>query len=654
MNNINIIDDKRTERQDKLIKDFLEMHKKINGIQAPTAFGKSRVYLRISKILGNTIVFAPTIKVTKRLFDENKIMQHQDFSDKKVGFIFCKSCESPFMCPKYLDFKKRHKETKMTAHTFCEREKKQKTCSYINNMTDDIEKSTYDLTQESKEEINRWLKEINSEKALIRELTLEKIQERIVKNRWCPYYFFKGMAKESDIIVCDYQYFIVGDYLKPLEIEPGKYNAIIDEFDEFEGRINNFMGTELFLRELEKQSAKLDMDNCFENKIFDMTICFTGWLVEKIKAIPREECLVIDMPKEMENDKRLRNCIGLYEELKNDFFDEIKIYRDKKRNELSKLLKFLGTRKYFYNTGDTTSYIEYIEKSDDVCFIRVPIGLSSFYKIKEDFYRTITIGSATLPGKEILRKDFNEEIKIFPVNWKIGKRECIILKSNLYNLSTRSENYKNFNEENITPIIDIIRECPKNSIVIFCKSETFLKNKKDIIEKTFNKNKIKLYNISCHPKNKQDEMLNDFFSYAQRKKAVALISSFSTYGRGVDIFQGNHCRLLITWGIPYAKYPKKIVKEALCKYYTKKGLDWNSYYYYKQPQNRYRQNMGRLIRSKNDYGYGILLSHINLGDILPNEVQRDLGVVMTTENLIEVIDSMDAFFEEIPDIDEDV
>lgn len=63
--------DEQIEEQNRLKKEILESNNKVRGIEAPTGFGKTYVYLAIGKERGQIIIATPNRYITKEIFDAN-------------------------------------------------------------------------------------------------------------------------------------------------------------------------------------------------------------------------------------------------------------------------------------------------------------------------------------------------------------------------------------------------------------------------------------------------------------------------------------------------------------------------------------------------------------------------------------------------------
>ncbi len=648
-----ILPKKQIDEQNRLIKLILKSNKHYIGVRAPTGFGKTYVHLLLSLNSSPTAVFVPTRTSVSDYYNANKNIQYHK---TKTGFLIGKSSPCPVTCPLFKDEKIDKKEK--TQYDFCDERKKNKDCYYNNNTVVDTQNNQFELKSEVKSSIKKDLELINS----VNSMTLEGLCSKISQKGWCPYYYLKGMVKKSYTKVLDFQYFISNDLAKHIEIGYPKHIAIIDEFDILEKRLKDRFETSLSYKEIERTIKRERRGlNKLKNKnhksilaasIFQIITEFGAGL----RRIGKKGSRLIDFENEFEKNKHLKESLLTFNELKENknFRENVKHILNEKKDIVHKIFSFLNSMNEIDKFDDgVQTFIEYVEKTDDIYIKRLLISLKGFFKRKNNLYNKIVVTSATLPHDDFLRKDFGDEIETIHSSFKIGKKRGIIYQSENFNLKSSSLN-NNFDQK-IDALAKLIKKIPEKRIVIFYKSFSIFNSEErtNILSKIFSKQKIKYWIVKKHPLEKHKQVWDDFIKTTEKENGVMFCSSFGRYARGSNQLKDDNCRVVIIWGKPvepeptYEKPLQSQIHEHFNEYFRKKDikLNFKQFWYVFKPRKTIYQIVGRLTRSINDYGFFIICSKENLENVIDKKTRSDLDIISVTKDEEDVLDSMEDFFQ---------
>ena len=648
-------------------------------IKAITGFGKTHVSFGLLKSLiqegkiDGGIYLTPSNRITMKFLNDNLIQEYNNPSNVSVGYMIGKSCRNPYMCPPFWEMKKDKENIKndkilksltteqieeimegeTSLHKYCKRKIIHKQCELYNNMyetheicdseTDEIKKVSV-LRPEIEEETDIFFYKLNNPnfKDIEFHNLINDITERL---KVCPYYFLRLVCKKCDIIVCDYQYIIQYDYIKDIidktiDKYPTKNYALsIDEFDSFLERLSGFYSIKLFLNRIEEYclndikkrisyiTSSLEKD--FLLICEDLINNFAKWISEIEKNIEKGEEIEVEF--DVTKNEFLQNCWVDYQKLIKykfkSYIDDLNNYSKKHRlklNELKKLLTFLS----FYD-NDAIDFIDFISKDKNgiITFEREIIFYRRFFDDIYKKFRYFYFFSATPPKEEILNLNIGENnYKIINVNGTIGKRKGVVIANKLCKLSYK-DGFKDFDKK-VEHLADVVKNLNQNSIVVAVKSSRYIENNAwNKIQSQFNKCEIKVLKCTSEDVEKENEIWNDFYDSSKKQKTIIFVSAHSKWMRGVNVMGQDKCRILIIWGVPYKKVPKKIIQKYMDEELSKYGINYNDIWYCFDPRNLIIQIIGRLIRGFDDYGcFIVMLDNFELQKILPLEVRKQLKV----------------------------
>lgn len=658
----NVIPKEQIDKQNELMKSILNSNKRYIGVRAPTGFGKTFVHLIYSLNKKPTAIFVPTRDGIYDYYNANNLIQYHKTN---TGFLIGKATPYPITCPLFRD--EDIDEKKTSHYDFCDLRRKNNDCVYSNNMFIDTERNRYTLKDEVELLIKEDYKKINSSKPT----NLNELCTRVSKEwGWCPYYYLKEMVKKSDTKILDYQYFIINDLAKHIDIGTPKSTAIIDEFDILEKRLKERYETTISYQNIKNKIGKLSekinrpgkKDSNAQSYVLDSLV--SSILREfgaGLRKIGKKGSRIINFDVEFERNKHLKKALNEFNELADNanFKENVRHIKDEKKDIVHKVFVFLNSMNEInkFDEGVQT-FIEYVEKTDDLYIKRVLISLKGFFEKKLYLYDKVIISSATLPHNEFLKKDFGNEIETFHIDHKIGKKRGIIYQSNDFDLKNKNLN-KNFNGKTIS-IVNLIEKIPDNRIVIFYKSHTIFKSeeRRKTLSKIFNERNIKHWIIKDYPYNKQKDIWSKFIKETQTQKGVVFCSSFGRYARGSNQLKDDNCRVIIIWGKPVEReptYEKPLqyqIHEYFNDYFKKKNipLDFKQFWYVLKPRKAIHQIVGRLTRSTEDYGFFVICSKENLENVLDKKTRSELDILKTTDDEEDVIDAMEDFFQGVDSI----
>jgi Rad3-related DNA helicase len=617
------------------------------------------VHLLLSLNSSPAAIFVPT---RTSLFDYYNANKNIQYHKTKTGFLIGKSSPLPITCPLFKD--ENIDEKQKSHYDFCDERKKNKDCFYNNNTVVDTQTNQFKLKSEVRSSIKKDFELINS----INPKNLTDLCSEISQKGWCPYYYLKGMVKEAETKILDFQYFISNDLAKHVGIGSPKHIAIIDEFDILESRLKDRFETNISYKKIEKYIKKKRIQiNKSKNEepklaILDATIFqIVSEFGAGLRKIGRDGSRLIDFEIEFEKNKHLKECLLTFNDLRenNNFREDVRHIINEKKDIVHKIFSFLNSMNEInkFDEGIQT-FIEYVEKTDDIYIKRLLISLKGFFKRKNNLYDKIVVASATLPHDDFLRKDFGDEIETIHSSFKIGKKRGIIYQSESFNLESNSLN-NNFDEK-INTLVDLIKKIPEKRIVIFYKSSSIFNSQERMgtLNKIFSNEKIKKWIIEKYPLNEHKMKWNEFIKTTEKERGVMFCSSFGRYARGSNQLKDDNCRVVIIWGKPvepeptYEKPLQYQIHEHFNDYFLKKeiNLNFQQFWYGLKPRKSIHQIVGRLTRSTNDFGFFIICSKENLENVIDKQTRSDLDIISVTRDEEDVLDAMEDFFQGVNSI----
>lgn len=679
-------------------------------VKAITGYGKTHVEFSILKSLilegvsYGGILLTPTKRITIKFLTDNLLQESNNPSGISVAYMIGKGSGNPIMCPPYWEIKAKiekyrkeikEKDTKLltekqvkeqmmhesSVHKFCERYIK--SCSQFHKMYDEIndEHSTkIVLKNHIKKEVYDFFLSINN--PLNKDIDFYELVNNI-SNRLdvCPYYFLKEVAKLAKIIVCDYMYMIIPSYLYDIienkrvkgseeEIPTQNYSIAIDECDEYLNRVSGFYSTKIDKQYLEDSKLKLldinpegEIHKEFINYSIDIIDNFIVWIDKNnqriIKDEGKESEISVNFVDELTTDKNLIDMWNNYEKISIE--NKYKIYFEdmmnkKEKNTFRRLLNF------FENWDADIDYIEFIsnDKWNNITFEREVVFYRKIFENMNERTNHLLLFSATPPSPEMLKLNIGN-YKQINVGGVLGVRNGCIMKNQLFDFAWKLK-LDDFNEK-VKYLIEIIKVAPVKSIVIATKSNFYLKDESwDEITKQFAENNIKLFKCTPEDVEHENQIWEDYYKESKIEKCVMFVSSHSKWLRGVDTMGNDKCRLLLIWGIPIKRLPKKIIRNYMDKKLRQYGLTYKDLWYKIMPRNMFIQIIGRLVRGFDDYGYFIILSHDRMwggiNEILPKKIREKLRIKKIISphemQLSEIKQEFDEFFSKFSYDDSDI
>jgi len=468
---------------------------------------------------------------------------------------------------------------------YCKKMKEDELCDFYNRTREKGEATKAAL------EVIQGLKQENK-------TDTESITEKSTLARLCPYEVALLVAKESRVIIGDYNYLfnphIRENFLNRTGKELNKIIMILDEGHNLPERVKDLashrISTNTIKRAVDeirryKKEDMLEILEMLEKKLWGLA---DG--VDEEAYVTKEK--LIDEISEMTD----------YEEL----ISEMTALADKIREEQKQ--SSLGTVAAFLEawTGDDKGFARIMSrakgmKGEEIISIQYRcLDPSIITKdVIRSAYSTILMSGTLSPTsmyKEILGFDTAEEASYKSPFPEDNKLNIIIPKT--------STKYETRSEEQYMEIAEIIaratNKIPGNTAVFFPSYDL-----RDEINKHFSKLTSKPVFIEKQKLTKKEKL--DFLEAFKGYKNVGAILMGvigGNFGEGIDL-PGDFLKAVIIVGLPLQR--PDLETEALIKYYDEKFKKGWDYGYMFPAFNRALQSAGRCIRSETDKGVIIFL-----------------------------------------------
>ncbi len=421
----------------------------------------------------------------------------------------------------------------------------------------------------------------------------ETINEKCRECDLCPYEIATSLAKESNVVICDYSYIFNQKISSALfnKIQKVLNNCIvvIDEAHNLPKRIADSATERLSMFILRRAILE-----CNKYGYTDTAVKLTSLMdsLNSFASDAKNEKLVkkqefIDLVNEIDDYERL---INEFEGIGDD------IREKQKQSFTGSVAEFLESWK-----GEDTGFVRTLKvKEKNITLNYKCLDASLITKnIITETYCTIAMSGTLTPTymyKDLLGFD-NVVEKVFSSPFPHENKLSLIVPHTTTKYTERSDaQFKRISEA----VSSITNTVPGNSLVLFPSYAI-----RDNVFRYFTENCDKTAFLETPDMSKKEkiEMLEKFKSYSA-SGAVLLGASSGNFSEGIDLM-GDLLKCVVIVGLPLTT-PDLETQEAI-KYFDKKfGKGWD-YGYIFPAFNKVLQGAGRCIRSETDRGVIIYL-----------------------------------------------
>jgi DNA excision repair protein ERCC-2 len=468
---------------------------------------------------------------------------------------------------------------------------------YCKNMKEDDLCEFYNRTKE-KGEVSKRAIEVVSELKKINKTDTESIIEKSTENKLCPYEIALLIAKDSRVIVGDYNYLfnphIRETFLKRTSKELNKIIMILDEGHNMPERVKDLASHKISTNTIRrawdeakrfKKEEILEILEALEKKLWGLA-----------EGVEYE--IYVEKEKLIEEIAEMTDYDSIISEM-SSLADQVR--EEQKQSSLGTIAAFLEAW-----TGEDKGFARILSRSTGLkgeAIVTIQYRCLDPSIITKDVirtaYATILMSGTLSPTsmyKEILGFDTAEEASYKSPFPEDNKLNIIIPKT--------STKYETRSEDQYMEIAEIIARAtnriPGNTAVFFPSYDL-----RDEINKHFTKLTNRPLFIEKQKLSKKEKMdsLDGFKSY-KNVGAVLMGVIGGNFGEGIDL-PGDFLKGVIIVGLPLQR--PDLETEALIKYYDEKFKKGWDYGYLFPAFNRALQSAGRCIRSETDKGVIIFL-----------------------------------------------
>jgi len=651
----------------------------IVALEAPTGFGKTFLALGLAKNFvlekkKRVLIATAATNHTVNFWKDHLKQEGLNPSNVDLGFLIGKGNPTYKPCVFLSDEPGSEIDGQESIYSLCDRAKESGDCVHYENVFGEQKAGQKTLKPSGEAAVKELHSKLSDPHLDLGENDLVQIIGNLKEKQLCPYYLFKKNFSSAKIQVCDYQYLINPKYL---EEDTSEFLLVIDEFDKFEERLREQFkislsqsqlthvlsdlrptNRDLFLRDFEKMEINKRRELAYELELYAESL--KTFLDHASKGLP------MDVPKGIEVEKAFFG-VPLYRlafERFNQVFkanesDFFKLISDsaKKHDPYRHVLAFHFRLAFSVDQKNAITFVDSVSKrkrgdQTDVFFVRRPLVFTEFFQSLARRFEKIVVMSATLPFQEMLEIQFGEKVDWFTVPKNAGltgQKQGIILKHPALDFSSR----KRFADIGLKAqmIGDLILELSevKREIVVFFNAYGAFNPVKDPLFSLLEKNGVTIFldeEKKLDASHSRDEQWEKFKQSSGKK--VMFSTMYTKYARGSNMLKDNGCRILLLIGIPYPQvYDFEIKKfDELAKKHKWK-IDANTWFFVLTTRKNFIQAIGRLTRSREDYGFFAVLSNGAIDKTLDKEHRQMLDIKKETPYTQIVADSAKSFFESV-------
>lgn len=479
-----------------------------------------------------------------------------------------------------------------------------------------------------------FLEEISIKRVLMP----EEFYEEAFSNGMCPYELTRLAAAESDVIVGNYNHFLIDEARRSIfskgKIQMDSVNMVFDEAHSLPSAATGLLSDEVSTRTIlraRKEAVKYGVDDKGFLKALRRYMERIGRSAVKIVGMGENHVLNQEESsiKNLEfSEEKISEILESIDE-ESDRIISLKMESGKTPvSYLARIVDFVE-RWISDNYDDTVKYVR-VEEDHGKRIIR--LGVSSMDVSKTtcslNRVRSALLMSGTLWDfdyyRDILGLDEQRVTTLsLPSPFKRENRLIMVDKS----VTTKYE----FREEMVDKIskrLNSIIESINGRIAIYFPSY-------ELMEKVYSRLKTNIPLIKEDAKTRVREVLKFLM---ENEKCIAFGVARGKISEGVDLTSEGLSLLsaVVIVGLPYPK--RNEMHECLLKYYEKKFGDRAFEYANTTPCIvALAQMAGRLIRSQNDRGVIIIMDSRVCGKIrekLPQDWREDMKTYLKIENLV--------------------
>ncbi|MDW8034680.1 MAG: ATP-dependent DNA helicase [Nitrososphaerota archaeon] len=601
---------------------------KIGLLSSPCGTGKS-VSVLTAYLMARKIENIGKLFVLTRTRNELEIYAReiQTIAEKSKVFLRATLMISrQEMCPLIRERQEMGKMDYRSFLTYCSRLKKgskELSCPYYDRVFRDWRPSR---------EAMAFLEEISFKHILMP----EEFYEEAFSNKMCPYELTRLAAAESDVIVGNYNHFLIDEARRSIfarsKIQMDSVNIVFDEAHSLPSAAMGLLSDEVSMRTVlraRKEAIKYNVSDGgllkelrnYMEELGRNTIKLVG--IGENHVLSQEESSIKSFPEE-----KILEAIERIDE-ESDKIISIKMESGKPPiSYLARIVDFVK-RWVSENYDDTVKYVR-IEEDRGKKIVRLGISSMDISRITCSLnrVRSTLLMSGTLWNfdyyRDILGLDEQRVTTLsLPSPFKRENRLIMVDKK----VTTKYE----FREEMVDKIsnrLNSIIESINGRIAIYFPSY-------ELMEKVYARLKTSIPLIKEDCKTRIREVLRFL---RENKKCIAMGVARGKISEGVDLTSEGLSLLsaVIIVGLPYPK--RNEMHESLLKYYEKKFGDKAFEYASTIPCIvALAQMAGRLIRSQNDRGVIIIMDSRIYGKIrekLPQDWKEDMKSYLKIEKMV--------------------
>jgi DNA excision repair protein ERCC-2 len=585
-------------------------------VSAPTGVGKTAAALvpAVKHLLekkAKRIIFLTTRHTQHRIAIEtiSKINEKNNIS-LKIGDIIGKR----WMCSQLNADKMRSSDF----FEFCKSLRKSDRCEFYTNT-----RKNAGFTNNAKMVVSQLEKTFSN---------VERIREFSSDLRLCPYEIAMEIARNADLIICDYQYIfnpgIRAGFLKKSGISLSDSVIIVDEAHNLPKRLRDILSARITTRIIKR--SILQAKRYKENEVIPYLVKvqdamnFLSHNVENEKKVKKQDFLNL-----------LWESMDEYEKAVAELSDAGERVSEQSRNSyLSSVARFLE----FWPKEDV-GFVRYIKNEADnttLFYNCLDPGLLMGEVIDET--KSFVLMSATLFPLEMYRdilgfKKENSYLESYKSPFPEKNRLVQVIPRTTSTFRERNEQQY----RSIAGICSEIIESCKGNIALFFPSYDFRNN----VLKFLETDKEILTENRALSRDEKDELLNRFKSLKE-KGAVLLAAASGSFSEGIDL-PGDFLKGVVIVGLPLER-PDTEIRE-LIDYYEKKFGKGRLYGYVYPAMIRSIQAAGRCIRSEKDTGIIVFLDERYVWPLYKKCFPDDWNIVVQPREYAERIKDFFASFE---------
>ncbi len=412
--------------------------------------------------------------------------------------------------------------------------------------------------------------------------------------RLCPYEIALNFAKQSEIIIADYQYIfnpaIRMNFLNKIKVSLDKSIIIIDEAHNLPNRLRDIMSRKLTTNMIKR--AIIQAKKMKEKEIIPHLVAIQDALntlsfkIKDEKLVKKTEFIELIAKDEEEYIKIIDHLDSASERIRNS----------EKISYLSSIAEFLDF--WLQNDEGYIRYIKALENNTVLFFNCLDPALIMEELINEVL--NLTLISGTLNPIEMYRDLLGfDEARSVTKNYK-----DIFPKKNRLNIIIprttslfKERNAKQF--RNIASICSEIAESIRGNLAIFFPSYQFMKE----VLKYLRINKSIIKEQQHLTKEQKAKVIKDFKKCSKEGAALLAVTGAS-FSEGIDL-PGDLLKAVVIVGLPLEK--PTLETKALIQYYqTRFNKGWLYGYIY-PAMVKVIQAAGRCIRTEKDKGVIVFL-----------------------------------------------